>query len=210
MTSVAAVSPSTVTSSRSNHRPTIGRTPNTDSVSSAIPPRACGAGRSRDGNVDASCDADAHVGQRPAALAPSFMNLDRRRPDARIALVYLPDRHQLLGVRERQRPQDDRVQNTEDRARGADAERQSQHRRECESRALPQQSPSPAQIEAEVYEPAAHSYPPVRAVSTARGTLARILGMSASFDARRAPEVTAATHYSRAAARSPRAVTLVQ
>ena len=120
------------------------------------------AGRSGDGNVDASRDADADVGQCLGSLAPGFMNLDRGRTGAPIPLVHFLDGDQLLGVGERQRPQDDRVQNTEDGARGANAERQSQHRRQRESRALPQQSQSSAEIEAEVCEPRAHSCPPVR------------------------------------------------
>ena len=87
------------------------------------------AGGSGNGNVDAARDADADVESALGLLAPGFVNLDRGRPGAPVALVHFLDGDQLLGVGERQRPQDDRVQNAEDGARGADAERESQHRR---------------------------------------------------------------------------------
>ena len=156
-----AVSPSTVTSSGSNHRPT--SRPHAEyrqrverNAAEADARRAGGSGH---GHVDASRDAGADAEQRLTLFAPGFVHLDRGRPGATVGLVHFLDPDQLLGVRERQRPQDDRVQNAEDGARGADAERESQHRRQREAGALPQQPHAPAEIDAEVCEPRPHAAP---------------------------------------------------
>ena len=55
-------------------------------------------------------------------------------------VVALGDPHETIGVRERQRPQHDRVDDAEDRRVRADAERDREDDGESEERRLPQQT----------------------------------------------------------------------
>ena len=65
--------------------------------------------------------------ERPAARVP-VEHVRRRCEASRVASQRLPDRDQPIGVGVGQRPQQRRVDQREDRAVGADAERQRRHR----------------------------------------------------------------------------------
>ena len=107
-----------------------------------------------------------------ALLAKSLVSPHRGRAGAPVALVQFLDPDELVGIRERQRPQDDRVQNAEDGGGGADAERESEHGGRREAGALAQQFQPAAEIEAEVCEPCPHCGPPVRLSARRESTTA--------------------------------------
>ncbi len=65
-----------------------------------------------------------HVGQASVVAEVDGRDWLAREP---LALVGLPDHHEVVGLAERQRPEHDRFEHAEDSGCGADADRQRQH-----------------------------------------------------------------------------------
>ena len=62
------------------------------------------------------------------------------------------DAHEAVGIRIGKRPQQHAVDDAEDRAIGADAERQRQHHHYCEAGILAQHAPRVAQVAPEIFD----------------------------------------------------------
>src|SRR5690606_26031387 len=67
------------------------------------------AGGTAHGDVDAAGDTGADAGHGLARFAPRGVHLDGGRADTAVPLVHFLNPDELLGVRKRQRPQDDRM-----------------------------------------------------------------------------------------------------
>ena len=95
--------------------------------------------------------------ERPAARVP-VEHVRRRREASRVRAGGLPDRDQPIRVGVRQRPQQRRVDQREDRAVGADAERERQSPRRREHRRRTQLAERELHVVTQLFEPLADSH----------------------------------------------------